>query len=34
MIELYQDHPSLRELYARVRRLREGWNGRELFIDL
>lgn len=34
MVELYQDHPDLRELYARVRRLREGWNGRELLIDL
>ncbi len=34
MMELYQDDPALRELYARVRRLREGWNGRDLFIDL
>jgi hypothetical protein len=34
MVELYQDHPALHELYARVRALRSGWDGRNLFLDM
>jgi len=33
MVELYQDHPILRDLYARTRRLREEWDGKTLFYD-
>ena len=31
MIELYQDHPGVRGLYAAVKASAEGWDGKELF---
>lgn len=34
MVELYQDHPALHALYARVRGLRDGWDGKTLFFDI
>jgi hypothetical protein len=33
MVELYQEHPVLRDLYARTRRLRDDWDGKTLFYD-
>lgn len=33
MVELYQEHPLLRDLYARTRRLRDDWDGKTLFYD-